>query len=147
MTEPAPEAARAVSLPHRFPFLLIDRIVELVPGSICVAETAVTGDAFQGARPGPLPATLLVEMLCQACGLLGSPPESDATEAMSDGARWGGRLAALRDVRFSRPARPGETITLTVRRLGGFGSASRFAGVAAAAGETLAEGELILGGR
>ena len=144
-----------IALPQAFPFLLIDRIVERVPGEACTVEVAVTGDAFQGQRPGPLPAPLLVEMLCQACALIegardgGPPPEPplgppDAQAPAAEPSRR--RLAALREFRFERPAEPGERLTLTVRRSGAFGRAALFAAHVRCEGVTIARGELILGG-
>lgn len=142
------DAAPGRRLPHAFPFLLIDRVVTHDPGTLCVAEALVTADATLGPRPGPVPRMLLVEMLCQAAGLAapGAPTAVTAEASPSTSARpaW---LAALREVRFHREALPGERVTLTVRRVGGFGGVQRFHAEASVAGEILADGELTLGGR
>lgn len=60
-------------LPHRPPMLLVDEVVEAVPGERLTARMSVTGDepCFEGADPqGPYPSVLLIESWCQAAGVL-----------------------------------------------------------------------------
>jgi len=102
-------------LPHRFPFLLVDRVVELEPGKRVVALKAVTANEpqFTGHFPGRpiMPGVLVVEALAQACGIaIGTLPQ------------YRGRLglfAGIDECRFKRMVTPGEVLRLeaTVVRL------------------------------
>jgi 3-hydroxyacyl-[acyl-carrier-protein] dehydratase len=95
-------------LPHRYPFLLLDRVVELEPGVRAVAEKLVTINEpfFQGHFPGyPLmPGVLQLEALAQAGAVAAlSLPE------------FAGKLilfAGIDKVRFKRQVRPGDTLRL-----------------------------------
>jgi 3-hydroxyacyl-[acyl-carrier-protein] dehydratase len=128
----------AALLPHRDPFLLVDRIVELTPGSSVIGEWNLTGDEpfFAGHFPGrpTLPGVLMLESLAQvgACGVLSEP-------------RFEGKIplfGAAARVRFKRQVVPGETLTLTVEltRLGS--RAGKGHGVATVDGEVACEAEL-----
>ncbi len=93
------DIARIMSLlPHRYPFLLVDRVVECVPGDHIVAYKNVTINEpfFQGHFPGApvMPGVLILEALAQTGGLLAL---SDASEDFSnklflftglDGVKW-----------------------------------------------------------
>ena len=99
-------------LPHRYPFLLVDRVVECVPEKRLVAYKNVTVNEpfFQGHFPGHpvMPGVLILECLAQACALLGYTsggvnPETHVTYLMSiDGAK------------FRRPVVPGDRLVLTI---------------------------------
>jgi len=62
-------------LPHRYPFLLVDRVLELVEGERILAMKNITGneDVFNGHFPGApiFPGVLMIEALAQASGILG----------------------------------------------------------------------------
>jgi 3-hydroxyacyl-[acyl-carrier-protein] dehydratase len=97
-------------IPHRDPFLLIDEIVELVPGKRVVAKKYLKEDEFwfKGHFPGnPVqPGVLTIEMLAQAgavCVL--SMPQYKGRTAY---------FARINDAKFTRVVKPGETITLEV---------------------------------
>lgn len=126
-------------LPHRPPFLLIDRVVELVPGERAVAEHDISADdpVFTGHYPGhPVyPGVLVTESLAQAgaVALLALPELAGKTPF------FGG----IDKLRFRRPVRPGETLRLEVtlgrlRHGMGYGHA-----VATVDGELAAEGDLM----
>jgi len=74
VTLPVDAEQIAAILPHRYPFLLVDRVVELTPGQSIVAIKNVTLNEpfFQGHFPGHpvMPGVLIVEALAQASGLL-----------------------------------------------------------------------------
>ena len=93
-------------LPHRDPFLLIDEVVELVPGERVVARKTVTADDCAGHFPGNpiMPGVKMVEALAQ-CGAVAvlSQPENSGKVPL---------FAGIDDVRFKRVVRPGETLTL-----------------------------------
>jgi 3-hydroxyacyl-[acyl-carrier-protein] dehydratase len=93
-------------LPHRDPFLLLDEVVELVPGERVVARKRVTDDDCAGHFPGNpiMPGVKMVEALAQ-CGAVAvlSQPENHGKLAL---------FAGIDDVRFKRVVRPGDTLTL-----------------------------------
>lgn len=98
-------------LPHRDPFLLLDRVTELVPGEYAVAEKDIlpTDDVFRGHFPGhPVyPGVLQLEAMAQtgAVALL-SEPESRGKIVL---------FAGVDHVRFRRPVVPGDTLRLETR--------------------------------
>ncbi len=126
-------------IPHRYPFLLIDRILELEPGQRAVAEKQVSiGEPhFQGHFPDYpiMPGVLIVEALAQtACVAMLCFPE-----------RIGklGIFAGIDNARFKRPVTPGDTLRLEftiekVRRVIGRGH-----GVVTVAGEVVCEADLL----
>ena len=104
----------AAILPHRYPILLVDRVIELEPGQRIVALKNVTLNEpfFQGHFPGHpvMPGVLIVEALAQASGLL----------IGLSGVRAEGRdalfyLAKVDNARFNRPVLPGDQLRLEVQ--------------------------------
>lgn len=125
-------------LPHREPFLLLDSLIELVPGERVVGAWNLTGDEdfFRGHFPGrpTLPGVLMLESLAQvgACGVLSEP-------------RFAGKIplfGGAAKVRFRRQVVPGETLDLTVEltRLGS--RAGKGTGIASVDGEVACQAEL-----
>ena len=103
----------AAILPHRYPFLLVDRVVELETGKRIAALKNVTFNEpfFQGHFPGHpvMPGVLIVEALAQASGLL---------IGLSGAGTRGEKLFYLAKVdkaRFSRPVVPGDQLRLEVQ--------------------------------
>jgi 3-hydroxyacyl-[acyl-carrier-protein] dehydratase len=98
-------------IPHRDPFLLLDRVIELVPGeyAICEKDVLETLDVFQGHFPGypVFPGVLQVEALAQAgaVALLAHPDNLGKIVL----------FAAVDAVRFRRPVVPGDTLRLETR--------------------------------
>ncbi|MEX8058975.1 3-hydroxyacyl-ACP dehydratase FabZ [Microbacterium sp. 16-032] len=97
-------------LPHRYPFLMVDRVDELVPGSFIVAIKNVTVNEpyFTGHFPGDpvMPGVMILEALAQAGGLL-----FDIGDRLCV-------LARIDMVRFRGVVRPGDRLTLTAESLG-----------------------------
>jgi 3-hydroxyacyl-[acyl-carrier-protein] dehydratase len=128
-------------LPHRYPFLLVDRVVEVVPGERLVAYKNVTiGEPFfAGHFPGHpvMPGVLVLEALAQASAILcyqstGFDPEKKVTYLMAiDGAR------------FRRPVVPGDRLQLEVTVLRLKSSVVKSRGVATVEGKVVAEGEFM----
>jgi len=101
-------------LPHRYPFLLVDRVVELVEGESIVAykNISVNEEVFNGHFPqSPVfPGVMILEALAQASGILGFKTMDKKPE---DGSIY--LFAGVDDVRFKRQVIPGDRLTLESR--------------------------------
>jgi 3-hydroxyacyl-[acyl-carrier-protein] dehydratase len=99
-------AAIEAVIPHRYPMLLIDEVIELVPGERVVARKTVTDEDCAGHFPGNpiMPGVKMVEALAQ-CGAVAvlSQPENRGKLAL---------FAGIDGVRFKRIVRPGDVLTL-----------------------------------
>jgi 3-hydroxyacyl-[acyl-carrier-protein] dehydratase len=98
-------------IPHRFPFLLIDRVIELEPGVRALAEKLVSANEpqFMGHFPGNpvMPGVLIVEALAQTGAVAAlSLPEHAGKLVL---------FAGIDDCRFKRLVRPGDVLQLEVR--------------------------------
>ncbi|HVM24069.1 MAG TPA: 3-hydroxyacyl-ACP dehydratase FabZ [Candidatus Limnocylindrales bacterium] len=125
-------------LPHRYPFLLVDRIIELEPGKRAVGIKQVTANEpqFTGHFPDRpiMPGVLMVEALAQTAGV--------AVQTLDEYRGKLGLFAGIDDCRFKRLVTPGDTLRLevTVEKLRGmFG---RVRAVASVEGEVAAEATL-----
>jgi UDP-3-O-[3-hydroxymyristoyl] N-acetylglucosamine deacetylase / 3-hydroxyacyl-[acyl-carrier-protein] dehydratase len=127
-------------LPHRYPFLLVDRILEVDGTTRIVGLKNVTiGEPFfQGHFPGHpiMPGVLIVEAMAQVggCLVMGTieHPETKVVYFM-----------ALDRVRFRRPVRPGDQLRLEVEVLQVRGPTCRMKGVATVEGKVAAEAEMM----
>ena len=101
-------------LPHRYPFLLVDRVVELVEGESIVAykNISVNEEVFNGHFPqSPVfPGVMILEALAQASGILGFKTMNKKPE---DGSIY--LFAGVDDVRFKSQVIPGDRLTLESR--------------------------------
>jgi 3-hydroxyacyl-[acyl-carrier-protein] dehydratase len=93
-------------LPHRDPFLLLDEVVELDPGSRVVARRTVTDEDCAGHFPGNpiMPGVKMVEALAQAGAVAVLVQEENRGKLAL--------FAGIDDVRFKRVVRPGDELTL-----------------------------------
>jgi 3-hydroxyacyl-[acyl-carrier-protein] dehydratase len=98
-------------LPHRYPFLLVDRVVEVTAGESIVAYKNLTSNEpfFNGHFPGnPIfPGVLLLEAMAQAAGILGFYSQGKTNE---DGSTY--YFAGADNLRFRRPCVPGDRVML-----------------------------------
>mgnify|MGYP001546228542 CR=1 FL=1 len=96
-------------LKHRYPFLLIDRVIELEEGVRCVAIKNVTNNEqfFQGHFPESpiMPGVLIVEALAQAGGIAGYSLYKDADKDITF-------FAGMDNVKFKKPVIPGDQLIL-----------------------------------
>jgi 3-hydroxyacyl-[acyl-carrier-protein] dehydratase len=97
-------------LPHRYPFLLVDRIIENIPGEKAVGIKNVTMNEpfFQGHFPGRpiMPGVLIVEAMAQVGGVV-LLQMADLKDKLS-------LFAGIDKVRFRRPVTPGDQLVMTV---------------------------------
>jgi beta-hydroxyacyl-ACP dehydratase FabZ len=128
-------------LPHRYPFLLIDRIISVVPGKTITALKNVTINEpfFQGHFPGRpiMPGVLIVEALAQAGGVLAhetQPPE-----------QRGGLIyfMGIDKVRFRKPVVPGDQLIFEAQILNMRKRAAKMSGVAKVDDGIAVEAELM----
>ncbi|MCO4768735.1 MAG: 3-hydroxyacyl-ACP dehydratase FabZ [Deltaproteobacteria bacterium] len=129
-------------LPHRYPFLLVDRVETWEKDAKIVATKNVTWNEpyFTGHFPGDpvMPGVLQVEALAQAAALLGMLSKPELTE------KGGGvLLMGLDKVRFRRKVVPGDVLTLTVEVTRQRGDIWRVKGAATVSGERAAEADIM----
>jgi UDP-3-O-[3-hydroxymyristoyl] N-acetylglucosamine deacetylase/3-hydroxyacyl-[acyl-carrier-protein] dehydratase len=127
-------------LPHRQPFLLVDRVLEFEPKRRVLASKNVTINEpfFAGHFPGHpiMPGVLIVEGMAQAGGLL-------LMEELGEPGSKVVYFMALDDVRFRRPVRPGDVLEYEVELAQVRGSVFRMRGVARVDGLVVAEGSMM----
>jgi 3-hydroxyacyl-[acyl-carrier-protein] dehydratase len=126
-------------IPHRYPFLLVDRCEEYKPSQSIVGIKCVTVNEpyFQGHFPGypVMPGVLIVEALAQAGAVLMSKSLD------VDVAGKAIFFISLDNCRFRSPVRPGDVIRLHVEVLRARGDLFKFRGVAKVGDKTAAEAE------
>jgi 3-hydroxyacyl-[acyl-carrier-protein] dehydratase len=102
-------------LPHRYPFLMIDRVLDFVPGESLTAIKNVTINEpiFTGHFPGmPIfPGVLILEAMAQATGILGFKTATERSENELY------LFAAIDEARFKKPVVPGDQLVLDVKFL------------------------------
>jgi beta-hydroxyacyl-ACP dehydratase FabZ len=129
-------------LPHRYPFLLVDR-VDSVEADKIVARKMVTANEpfFEGHFPGNpiMPGVLIVEALAQAGALLVAP------QVGFDPARQVIFFMAIDKVKFRKPVVPGDALSLEVVPLRKGGSVWKMRGEAKVDGVVVAEAEFLAG--
>jgi 3-hydroxyacyl-[acyl-carrier-protein] dehydratase len=128
-------------LPHRYPFLLVDRVTAITPGEKLTGYKNVTVNEpfFNGHFPGHpvMPGVLILEALAQAAGILAyksseMTPEQKVTYLMAiDGAK------------FRRPVVPGDRLTLDVEVVRHKGDIWKTKGTATVDGKVAAEAEFL----
>ena len=121
-------------IPHRYPFLMIDRVEEIIPGESCIGVKNVTiGEPyFQGHFPvrPVMPGVLIIEALAQTAAAL-------VVETLGKAAM--GKLVyfmAIENARFRQPVVPGDVLRLYVTKLRSRGPVWKFGGEAKV-GETV----------
>jgi len=127
-------------LPHRYPFLLVDRILEIEPGKKGTGIKNLTGHEwfFQGHLS--YPPSLLLESLAQVGGIvLGSKARQEDPQI-----RFIGLFAGVSDFQFQRCPILGEQITLKVEIAQSLASLYRFTAEAYVGEEKIAGGQILL---
>jgi len=129
-------------LPHRFPFLMVDRVLDVVPGKSIVAikNVSINEAHFQGHFPGHpvMPGVLILEALAQAGGLL-------AYESVAADERISILyLVGIEESRFKQIVRPGDQLTLRVELDKHRRNLWRFIAVAEVDGKPVAEAQIMM---
>lgn len=127
-------------LPHRYPFLLIDKVIEIEPRVRIVGIKQVTANEhfFAGHFPGApvMPGVLQVEALAQAGAIL-------ALREFEDRASKIPFFSGIDKARFRRPVVPGDTLTLEVKALRIGSKVQKMHGIATVDGQVTAEAEIL----
>ncbi len=124
-------------IPHRYPFLMIDRIIDVIPGQSATGIKAVTAAEphFQGHFPSRpiMPGVLIIEAMAQTAAVL---------VIQSLGVESDGKLVyfmSIDSARFRRPVVPGNMLSVYVRKQHSRGAVWKFSGDAKVDGELVAE--------
>lgn len=130
-------------LPHRFPFLLVDRVIEYNPGvsAVAIKNVTINDNFFPGHFPERpiMPGVLMVEAMAQVGGLVMLQPEVG-------GSRENFFFAGIDKVRFRKPVIAGDTLVMRmtlIKLQKGFGIA-KMEGKAYVGGEVVCEGEFLM---
>ncbi|HET6513681.1 MAG TPA: 3-hydroxyacyl-ACP dehydratase FabZ [Thermodesulfovibrionales bacterium] len=123
-------------LPHRYPFLLVDRILEMEPGerAVGIKNVTINEPFFVGHFPGNpiMPGVLIVEALAQVSGILAfcSGMQGDTVYFMS-----------IEKAKFRKPVVPGDQLRLEITALQHRGNVWKFSGSALVDNRVAAEAE------
>jgi beta-hydroxyacyl-ACP dehydratase FabZ len=127
-------------LPHRYPFLLVDKIVELEPKVriVGIKQVTVNEQFFQGHFPGApvMPGVLQIEALAQVGAIL-ALREFDDRDAKIP------YFSGIESARFRKPVVPGDTLELEVVALRIGSKIQRMKGIARVDGQITAEAEIM----
>ncbi len=145
MTEPIKMDIEAImrQLPHRYPFLMVDRVIECWPGERIHAIKNVTFNEpfFPGHFPHRpvMPGVMVIEALAQAAGILafktvGVVPDTDTRFY----------FVAIDNARFRKPVEPGDQIALKVTLKRAFKGIWKFSGIAEVDGVEVASADLMV---
>ncbi|XP_076960198.1 uncharacterized protein LOC143636503 [Bidens hawaiensis] len=130
-------------LPHRFPFLLVDRVIEYNPGvsAVGIKNVTINDNFFPGHFPDRpiMPGVLMVEAMAQVGGVVMLQPEVG-------GSRENFVFAGVDKVRFRKPVVAGDTLVMrmTLTKLQKRFGIAKMDGKAYVGGEVVCEGEFIL---
>ena len=124
-------------LPHRYPFLMVDRMEDVVRGesAVGIKNVSVNEPYFQGHFPGApvMPGVLMIEAMAQTAGIL-------VIETL--GPEMEGRLVyfmSIENARFRKPVRPGDRMRIQVVKRHARRLVWKFDGVCKVDGEVVAE--------
>ena len=126
-------------LPHRYPFLLVDRVLEIDPGKriVGIKNVTINEPFFQGHFPGHpiMPGVLIVEAMAQVGGMLlmGTVPDPSSKVVY---------FTSLNNVKWRRPVKPGDQLRFELDLLQVRGPMCKMQGVAKVDGEIVCEAEM-----
>lgn len=124
-------------LPHRYPFLMVDRIIEIHPGvsAVGIKNVTINEPFFQGHFPGQpiMPGVLIIEAMAQVAGvtaLMNADMDRKAVYFMS-----------IEKAKFRKPVVPGDQVRFDVKMVQTRGAVWRFSGTASVDGKVVSEAE------
>jgi UDP-3-O-[3-hydroxymyristoyl] N-acetylglucosamine deacetylase / 3-hydroxyacyl-[acyl-carrier-protein] dehydratase len=126
-------------LPHRYPFLLIDRMIEMngEESGTAIKNVTINEPFFQGHFPGHpiMPGVLIVEAMAQVGGMLlmGTVPDPGSKVVY---------FTSLNNVKWRRPVKPGDQLRFELELLQVRGMMCKMTGVAKVDGEVVCEAEM-----
>jgi len=127
-------------LPHRYPFLLVDRVIELEPRVriVGIKQVSVNEQFFQGHFPGApvMPGVLQIEALAQCGAILALREFEDRDSKIPF-------FSGIDSCRFRRPVVPGDTLRLEVTALRTGSKVQKMHGIASVDGKMTAEAEIL----
>lgn len=127
-------------LPHRYPFLMVDRILELEEGkrAVGIKNVTINEEFFNGHFPGypVMPGVLIVEALAQVCAVALLQKEENKGRI--------GFFAGIDNCRFKKQVTPGDTLRLEIEITRLRGAIVKAKGIATVDGEVACEAELTL---
>jgi beta-hydroxyacyl-ACP dehydratase FabZ len=134
-------------IPHRFPMLLVDKILEIEEGKRGIGVKSVTYNEsfFKGHFPQEpiMPGVLIIECMAQVAAIVLSIPQ---TKNDNSGTSYKPRyLLTVEKVKFRKPVVPGDMMLIEVTVLKRFGELVRIKGEVKVDGELIALGELTIG--
>jgi UDP-3-O-[3-hydroxymyristoyl] N-acetylglucosamine deacetylase/3-hydroxyacyl-[acyl-carrier-protein] dehydratase len=139
--EPVLDIARIMEfLPHRYPMLLVDRIVHMEAGQriVGIKNVTINEPFFQGHFPGHpiMPGVLIVEAMAQAGGLLLMDQVPDADDKVV-------YFMTIDNVKFRRPVTPGDTLVFDLEVVQQRGGVCKMRGRALVEGKVATEAEFM----
>jgi len=126
-------------LPHRYPFLLVDRIEELEPERIVgIKNVTITEPFFPGHFPDfpVMPGVLIVEAMAQVAGVLVLSQIPDRKNKLV-------LLATIEEAKFRRPVRPGDQLRIEMKMGKRKASVAKMSGTATVDGVVVAEATML----
>ena len=133
-------------LPHRYPFLLVDRVEELELGESirAIKNVSVNEEFFQGHFPGKpiMPGVLIIEAMAQAAGILGF---KTVDKKPADGSIY--MFVGADNMRFKRPVVPGDQLVLMASVVSEKRGIWKFKCRSEVQGELVAAGEILCADR
>jgi 3-hydroxyacyl-[acyl-carrier-protein] dehydratase len=125
------------AIPHRYPFLMLDKVLDVVPGLSAVGIKNVTANEnfFQGHFPGHpvMPGVLIIEAMAQTAAVL-------VVETLGpDAAGKVVYFMTIENAKFRRPVVPGDQLRITIRKVRHRGAVWKFSATARVDGVSVAE--------
>lgn len=126
-------------LPHRYPFLMVDRVLKIEEGKITALKNVTINEPFfQGHFPGHpiMPGVLQIEAMAQVAGILMLQGGGDATNKVA-------YFMSANEVKWRKPVRPGDQLIIEIEMGKMRGKIGKAKGVCKVAGEVVSEAEVM----